>query len=154
MMDDWVLGCDICLEGCPFNKNCVEKKGQESFFPGDIGTYPLLETFLTISESEFQKGLMAHVNRKVCSGKTIGVIMALPGGVQLLEWASKRFLKGSEKVPDTLVHASSSLVVYRRNAIIAAANRGYMELRPLIERWREDEMLKDVACWALDKLNP
>ncbi len=152
LMDNWILGCDICLDSCPLNDNCVEKSGQDSFFPGEIGTYPLLKTLLTITESEFQREIMAHVNKKISSGKAIGIIMALPGGPKFLTWAAKRFLKGKEKVPDTLVHASSSLSVYRRNAIVAAANQGHKELIPLIEKWKEDETLKPVVSWALEKL--
>ena len=150
--DNWILGCDICLESCPFSEEGIEKEGQESFFPGNMGNYPLLETLLTITESEFQKEIMAHVTKKMSSGKSVGIIMALPGGPQFLTWVSTKFLKGKEKVPDTLVHASSSLTVYRRNAIVAAANKGHRELKPLIEKWRDDETLKDVVSWALAKL--
>lgn len=153
LLDNWILGCDICLESCPKNQNCVEKHGQDSFFPGEMGTYPLLETLLTITESEFQNEIMAHVNKKINSGKAIGIIMSIPGGPKFLSWAVKHFLKGKEKVPDTLVHASSSLNVYRRNAIVAAANQGHKELKPLIEKWKEDEALKSVVAWALKRLS-
>ncbi len=153
LMDNWILGCDICLESCPANAHCVEKQGQDSFFPGDIGSYPLLEALLTISESEFQNEIMAYVHKKLAPGKAIGMIMAIPGGAQFLAWVVSRFLKGKEKVPDTLVHASSSLDIYRRNAMIAAANRGHQELRPLIVKWKDDDTLGAVANWALDKLS-
>lgn len=151
-MDDWILGCDICLESCPFSKKGIEKEGQDSFFPGDIGTFPLLKTFLTITDTQFQNEIMAHVSRKISSGKALNVMMALPGGAQLLTWIASKFLKGKERVPETLVHASSSLTVYRRNAIIAAANKGHRELRPLIEKWKGDDELKAVVEWALIKM--
>lgn len=151
-LDDWILGCDVCLESCPYSKKGIEKKNQDSFFPGDIGTHPPLESFLTITESQFQNEIMAHVSRKISSGKTLNLMMALPGGAQLLKWIATTFLKGKEKIPETLVHASSSLTVYRRNAMIAAANKGHTELKPLIEKWQEDEDLKEVVNWALDRL--
>lgn len=151
-LDHWILGCDICLSNCPFGRDGIEKDGQDSFFPGGMGTYPLLKMFLTITDAQFQNEIMAHVNKKVGTSKAVGMIMELPGGPKLMTWMATRFLKGKEKIPDTLVHASSSLTVYRRNAIVAAANKEHKELKPLIEKWKDDDALKAVVEWALTKL--
>jgi epoxyqueuosine reductase len=40
----------------------------------------------------------------------------------------------------------------RRNAILVAANKGLRELRPEIERWKEDAELGELARWALERL--
>lgn len=55
LMDNWIYGCDICQQVCPFNRFSQET-GEPGFFPANIdAAAPPLVEILEMDEDEFSK---------------------------------------------------------------------------------------------------
>ncbi|GMQ78674.1 MAG: tRNA epoxyqueuosine(34) reductase QueG [Anaerolineae bacterium] len=55
LMGNWIYGCDICQEVCPFNRFSI-KRGAPGFYPGDLDSAapPLLD-ILQLSDVDFSR---------------------------------------------------------------------------------------------------
>jgi epoxyqueuosine reductase len=149
-----ILGCDVCQEACPKNREVRAKAKQEGAFPDAMGIYPPLGLILELDEQRFQREMIGPLQRKLLGDGLAGRLVALPGVRAAVSWFVKSFLRGREQVPDTLVHASSSLAIYQRNALLAAGTLRCAELRSTVTRYLADEELKPYAAWALERMGP
>ncbi|MGI8478127.1 MAG: tRNA epoxyqueuosine(34) reductase QueG [Thermomicrobiales bacterium] len=53
-LGDWIFGCDVCQEVCPYTKAASSEPDPE-FLPSSVGrAYPSLRWLLTMTESEFR----------------------------------------------------------------------------------------------------
>ena len=50
---DWVFGCDICLEVCPWNRR-VPRTSEPDFFPRKHCAYPLLDEIEQMNDDDFR----------------------------------------------------------------------------------------------------
>ena len=147
-----ILGCDTCLEACPKNKGLKPKENIECLLPDDIGTQPPLKKILDYTEDSFQGELISKIQDKISDHKLINLIMKNPFVRNLAGTVMKKFAKGKEMLPETFIHASGNMMVYKRNAIIAAGNLGNPEILPEIRRFRDDPVLGSYARWAERRL--
>ena len=147
-MSNYILGCDRCQDVCPRNKAVIPRENAESLFPEEVGLYPPLRMLLELNEQTFLEQVIGPIQRKVMPGTFARLLSRVP----LFQWFAKKMLKGKEKLPETFVHASGSLEVYQRNAIVAAANMGYRSLIPEIQACLSNAYLADTAKWALEQL--
>ena len=147
-----ILGCDVCQEACPKNREVRAKAYQEGAFPDTIGIYPPLGLILNLDEKRFQREMIGPLQRKLLGDGFAARLAALPGLRAAIRWFVKSLLRGREQVPDTLVHASGSLAIYQRNALLAAGALRCAEVRPAVTRYLGDEKLKPYAAWALERM--
>lgn len=151
-MSNYILGCDQCQDVCPLNKDVVPRANVESLFPDGIGIYPPLKMLLELNEETFLKEVIGPIQQKVMPGVFAQLLSRVSWLSALFQWFAKKVLKGKEKLPETFVHASGSLEVYQRNAIVAAANMQYKMLIPEIRKCLSNVHLADTAKWALEKM--
>lgn len=52
-MNNWIFGCDICQDACPWNKKPV-KSLEQSYYPKSWNLYPDLDTLLETDELTFK----------------------------------------------------------------------------------------------------
>ena len=148
-MQNYILGCDHCLNACPKNRNLTPKNDVDSFFPFNMGIYPPLEMLLKLDEETFQNDLIAYIQNKIMPDSILNSLMKIQILRKMIISFSKTFLKGKEKVPETFVHASGNLNTYKRNAIIAAANTNQVQLKNIIAGYCDNPELKECAKWAI-----
>jgi epoxyqueuosine reductase len=54
LLGDWVFGCDVCQEVCPYTK-AAKPDADPEFLPRSLAySYPALEWLLTMTEAEFR----------------------------------------------------------------------------------------------------
>jgi epoxyqueuosine reductase len=147
-----ILGCDICLEACPKNIGLEPKKNVECLLPDSIGTQPPLKMMLDFTEDSFQEDLILKIQDKLSDKKFLNLIMKNKLLRNAISSLMKKFLKGKEMLPETFVHASGNMIIYKRNAIIAAGNLGDPAMLPEIRRFKDDPVLGAYAKWAEGKL--
>ena len=149
---DRLLGCDACLEACPKNGRVPEREGAESVLPIGTETRVPLADLLRLTEDRFRRKVIPRLLSRITGSPWTRLLLGLPLlGPRLLAAGQKRSA-GQEVASDTLVHAASSLTIYQRNAILAAANTGATGLRADIERHHSDPALATVVEWALERL--
>jgi len=152
-MGSYILGCDACQNVCPKNRMCRPKPGVESLLPDVIGMHPPLDLLLGMDDRRFRKEVMNHLMHKISGGGLLALILSMPHARAAVAWFLKNVLRKVEAVPDTFVHASDNLSIYKRNAIIAAGNLGHAELRTSVERYQNDPQLGPYAIWALERMD-
>ena len=147
-----ILGCDACLEACPYDREVRPKKGLSSIFPWGVGTRVPLRLLLRLDDRGFERRLLLHILRKMAGPGAAAVLLRTP---VLGAWFGRRILKqlgGRETVPETFIHASTNFALYKRNAIIAAANLKAKGLRDDIRACASDSRLETAAAWALREI--
>ena len=146
--DNYILGCDACQEACPKNKNLKPKSNVESLLPDSMGMYPPLTNLLRMSEESFQKDVIAGITDKMSSHRFLNFLMKNKILQKILKKLMSTFFKGKEVLPETFVHASGNLEVYKRNALVAAGNLGDKSLLNDIKPLKSDPYLGNYADWA------
>ena len=149
----YILGCDACQEACPKNRGVKAKPKMESLLSDGIGMFPPLLLLLGMDEKRFQREIIGELQKKIMGGGLLARTLGLPLVSRVATWFTKRFLRGREALPETFVHASNNLSVYKRNAILAAGNLRCVDLREAVGRCLTDPELKPYAEWALDRIN-
>jgi hypothetical protein len=81
-------------------------------------------------------------------------ILAQPVVRGIVTWWVKKFLRGREALPETFVHASNNLNIYKRNAILAAGNLRCEPLRAAVTRCAANPQLRPYAEWSLERMKP
>lgn len=152
-MGSYILGCDACQEACPMNRGVKPKPEVESLLPESIGMYPSLRLLLEMDEAGFQRSVIGPMQRKMTGDGLLARLGTLPAVRAAMTWCVKKFLRGREMLPETFVHASGNLNVYKRNALVAAGNLRCSDLRDAVVRCREDETLRPYADWAMERTN-
>lgn len=151
-MPNYIMGCDLCQEACPVNKDLKPKDYVESVFPDILGNEPRLEQVLDLTESSFQSRIMAYVYGKVAESRFVSTIMRHK---MLRDFYQKRVKKragGKEQMPETFVYASSRLLAYQRNAILIAGNSRNRRLDKKLHKLSDHPVLGKYARWAIERM--
>jgi len=147
-LNNYILGCDRCQEVCPKNAHLEPKASVENLLPDDVGLFPPLTRLLDMTEDEFQESIMAPISEKMAGGKGFTILSKNKVLRKLVQWLMTTFLKGREILPETFVHASGNLNIYKRNAIVAAGNMGDIALLDYVRAFKSDRYLGPYADWA------
>lgn len=151
-MHNYIMGCDICQEVCPKNEVLKPKEYVESILPDFIGINPTLEILLDMDEDVFQKQVVSYIQSKISNSVFISFLLRYKLLRNLFVKLVKNILKGKEVAPETFYHVSDNLLIYKRNAIIAAGNSGNVKLRPYINKFTEHPFLQKYAKWAMERI--
>ncbi len=149
---NYILGCDGCQEVCPKNRNLKPKQNMESLLPESFGMYPSLRYLLHMTDETFQKEVMAGISDKMMSRSLLNLLMKNKYLRGILKKLMSRVGKGREVLPETFVHASGNLEVYKRNALVVAGNLGDPSMREDVRAFKSDPYLGKVAQWAEGRL--
>lgn len=114
--------------------------------------YPPLRDLIYMSDAEFQHEIIETIGDKMASGGLLNKVMKIKFMRTVMKALMKTIFKGKEVLPETFVHASGNLQVYKRNALIAAANMQDGELLQDVAKFKNDEYLGKYASWAERKL--
>jgi epoxyqueuosine reductase len=111
-MGEWIFGCDVCQDVCPWNRKAPTTNIAEFRPTPDLDPLPLA-TILAMDDAEFRRQFR---------------------GTPLFRAKRRRLV---------------------RNALIAVVNQRLSELKPAVESLAEDadELVRQTARWALDRLN-
>jgi len=152
MIDNRLLACDACLQVCPKNKGLIPKKNIESLFPDNIGIYFSLKRLFDLTEKSFQKELIAHIGDKLVGKSRFAKLLRSSLIRKLVKPIIKTFVKGKETVPETFTHASGNLMVYKRNALIAAGNIRDKTLIDDVNKFIDHPYLGKYARWSAKRI--
>ena len=150
--DNYLLGCDACQESCPKNKDVQPKADVESLLPEVLGRYPSIRHLINMSENEFQNGIIAHITDKMTSRPFLTHLMRNRLLRGILQKLMTTVFKGKEILPETFVHASQNLNIYKRNALVAAVNSGDSSMLEDMRALKDDAYLGPYATWAERRL--
>ncbi len=148
----YILGCDACQEACPKNHGVKAKPHVESLLPENFGMYPPLQLLLEMDEKRFQREVIGELQKKIMGDGMGARILALPVVRGMVTWFIKKFLRGREALPETFVHASDNLHIYKRNAILAAGNLRCTSLREAVAQCAAEPELKPYVEWSLERM--
>jgi epoxyqueuosine reductase QueG len=152
VVPNYILGCDVCQEACPHNAKATPREDLESLMPEFLGPEPRLQAVLRLTEGAFQSRVISYVQAKLTGRRLLAFLWRFALSRRLLKSAMKRSPRKAETVPETFVHASGNLEVYKRNALIAAGNAKDKALEPLVRRYASDAYLGPYARWALERM--
>jgi len=144
-LNNYILGCDACQEACPRNRKIKPKQEVEGLLPESIGMYPSLRDLIYMTDAEFQKEIIETIGDKMSSGGVMNRLMKIKVMRAVLKKLMKTLFKGKEVLPETFVHASGNLQVYKRNALIAAGNMGDVSMLDDVRSLKDDEYLGKYA---------
>jgi epoxyqueuosine reductase len=145
LMGDWVFGCDVCQEVCPYTKAAQPVNDPEVMPRALENAYPALTWVLSMSEAEFRETYRATpVLRTKRRGLARNAAVALGN-------------TGTEGDLPALAHAAEEHdePLVRGHAVWALGHRFGRNAVPTIERVlrREQESSVRDECWAaLDRL--
>ena len=126
----------------------------ESLLPESFGMFPPMQLLLEMDEKRFQREVIGELQKKIMGNGMQARILALPVVRGFVTWFIKKFLRGREALPETFVHASNNLNIYKRNAILAAGNLRCTSLREAVARCAAEPELKPYAEWSLERMKP
>lgn len=149
----YILGCDACQEACPKNKHVTPKRNVESLLPDTIGMYPPIRDLMDMSEASFQRDIIGTISDKMSSRRVLNVLMKNACVRKMIQRLMVTVFKGKEVLPETFVHASGNLDVYKRNALVAAGNLGDKSMLDDVRRFKSDPYLGRYASWAEGRLS-
>ena len=116
---NYLLGCDVCQEICPKNKGLKPKEKIEPLLPPFLGSYPPLKKVLELTEKEFKAKVMGYIFKRT----PIPPLAKYKWIRQIFKVLERlKILKGSEAIPETFIHASDDLRIYKRSAMLAIKN--------------------------------
>jgi epoxyqueuosine reductase len=145
LMGDWVFGCDVCQEVCPYTKAAQPVHGPEVMPRALENAYPALTWLLSMSEAEFRETYRATpVLRTKRRGLARNAAVAL--GNTGTECDLPALARAAEEHDEALV---------RGHAVWALGHRFGRNAVPTIERVlrREQESsVRDECLAALDRL--
>jgi epoxyqueuosine reductase len=150
----YLLGCDACQEACPRNRGVKAKPRMESLLPESFGMFPPLPLLLEMDEKRFQREVIGALQKKIMGDNLAARILSWPGVRGSVTWFIKKFRRGREALPETFVHASNNLNIYKRNAILAAGNLRVTALREAVAACAAEPELKPYADWSLERMKP
>jgi len=153
-IESYILGCDACQEACPKNRGVKAKPGMESLLPESFGMFPPLQRLLEMDEKRFQREVIGELQKKIMGDGMQVRILALPAVRECVTWFIKTFLRGREALPETFVHASNNLNIYKRNAILAAGNLQCAALGEAVRRCAAEPGLKPYVEWSWERMKP
>ena len=148
---NYIMGCDVCQESCPVNRDLEPKDGIESIFPKFLGNAPGLERMLDLSESNFQSRILAYIYGKVTESRITGAFMRSKRLRAFYQKRLKAKEEGKERVPETFVYAAGNLLAYQRNAIIAIGNSRNRRLAKKLYKLADHPVLGRYALWAIER---
>jgi epoxyqueuosine reductase QueG len=151
-IDSYILGCDACQEACPKNRGTQAKPNMESLLSESFGMFPPLQLLLEMDEKRFQREVIGELQKKIMGDGMQARILALPVVRGLVTWFIRKFLRGREALPETFVHASNNLNIYKRNAILAAGNLRCTSLREAVARCGATPELAPYVEWSLERM--
>lgn len=152
VLDGHILACDICLEACPKNKELILKKKVESLFPDNIGIYFPLKRIFNFTDESFQKEMISNMGKKLVGKSFFSGLFGNNLVRKLVEPVFKALSKGKEVVPETFTHASGKLLIYKRNAIIAAGNRKDKSMIDDLKCYIDHPYLGIYARWSIERI--
>jgi epoxyqueuosine reductase len=95
-LDQWVFGCDVCQDVCPWNRKFSILSGEEKFAPRPWNETPDLATWADMTEQEFEEKFSGSpVKRAQHSGLQRNIRAILRGSAS----ASKDGLKPGTTIP-------------------------------------------------------
>ncbi len=153
-INSYILGCDVCQEACPKNRGIKTKPNMESLLSENFGMFPPLQLLLEMDEKRFQREVIGELQKKIMGNGMQARILALPVVRGFVTWFIKKFLRGREALPETFVHASNNLNIYKRNAILAAGNLRCTSLREAVARCAVEPELTPYVEWSLERMKP
>jgi epoxyqueuosine reductase len=151
-IESYILGCDACQEACPRNRGVKAKPNMESLLSKSSGIFLPLQLLLEMDENRFQREVIGELQKKIMGDGMRARILALPAVRGLVTWFIKKFLRGREALPETFVHASNNLNIYKRNAILAAGNLRCTPLREAVARCAVEPELTPYVEWSLERM--
>jgi epoxyqueuosine reductase len=152
VMDNHILACDVCLEACPKNKGLIPKKDVESLFPDDIGIYFPLKRLFDFTEKSFQKEMVAYIREKLAGKSKLSKLLENRMIERLFRVLIKNIPNKKEVIPETFTHASGKLLIYKRNAIIAAGNRRDKSMVDAVREFVDHPYLGKYARWSVERI--
>ena len=147
LLGDWVFGCDVCQEVCPYTK-AAKPEPDPAFLPRRLeNAYPSLRWLLRMTQEEF---------REVYRGTA--VVRAKRRGLARNAAVALGNVGTEEDVPYLQEAAEShDEPLVRGHAIWALSRIGGARARQVIERrWREepDEQVREEIAAALEGAEP
>jgi epoxyqueuosine reductase len=143
----YILGCDECIVACPHNRKAALCENVESLFPNQYADNPDLSDTLSLSEKKFQQELISYIMAKLPTSRTARFLSRHPRLAKTLKsLLSAKY--GQEVVPETFIHASGNLLVYKRNAILALAQTKDPAALPLLSGFENHPYLAPYVKWA------
>ena len=140
-MGEWIFGCDVCQEVCPWNQRFATGDGQAFFSPrAGLPTPDLLEELALSVETFNQKFKGSPVKRAKRRGYLRNVAVAI--GNQARHGPQRR--EAVEALRQALLHDAEALV--RGHAAWALGQFGEPDARQALEQALEEEKDEEVLC--------
>jgi epoxyqueuosine reductase len=138
LMGNWIFGCDVCQEVCPWNIKHAQPTTEPAFRPRPETVYPLLLPLLQLNEEDFR---MRFRNSTILRAKRCGLLrnVAIALGNLKAGEATPILLRVLHHDPDPLV---------RGHAAWALGQIGGRQARTGLER----ALINESDTWVLEEV--